>query len=353
MTAPPPAPDSAQTRLATQPARFGFDAAVRLLLLAGNTPRIEAAMRIEASTAMTYPAAPVLAVIPDAEGKAPTLRVGLPGLVGADGVLPRPIAEQVALHHAHRLARLLGLVSQGLFAALAEAGRKYRLDLGRETARLGGESLSPAERALLAIAGLGGPAVARRLGGERETLLYYAGLFSHRPRSAARLATLAADWLGQPVSVIEFTGRWRHGDPDQRTRLPAAGQPGIFCRLGGDAALGGWAWVPQSRLTLRVGPLDGERFSTLLPDRPGLARLFTLLEAYLGLEVEIAVALVVAADAVPGLSLGAESRPAPRLGWNTWLGRRRAGGDRDEARFTAASVAHARRLVPFPASGLP
>jgi type VI secretion system protein ImpH len=137
-----------------------------------------------------------------------------------------------------------------------------------------------------------------------------------RPRSAERLAALASDWLGMRVEVIEFAGAWLSLPPDQRSRVGAIGQ---FNQLSANAAAGVRAWDPQSRIVLRIGPLDRAGFERLLPDRMALHRFVSLVRAYIGFETGFAVNPVLAADNVPPLRLDATADPPPRLGWNTWL----------------------------------
>ena len=91
-----------------------------------------------------------------------------------------------------------------------------------------------------------------------------------------------------------------------------------------DAAAGVRAWDQQARIVLRIGPLDLPYFERLLPHRPLLRELASLVRAFVGFEVGFAVNPVLARDAVPPLVL---SRPdatdalggGPLLGWNTWL----------------------------------
>ena len=90
-------------------------------------------------------------------------------------------------------------------------------------------------------------------------------------------------------------------------------------RCGSDAAIGVRAWDVQAGIVLRIGPLDRESFTALLPDRPTLGRLVALVRAYLGFATDFAINPVVTAAEVPTLQLLADADPPPRLGWNTWL----------------------------------
>ena len=65
-----------------------------------------------------------------------------------------------------------------------------------------------------------------------------------------------------------------------------------------DATIGVRAWDVQSGIVLRIGPLERESFTALLPDRPALERLVALVRAYLGFAAGFAINPVVAAAAV-------------------------------------------------------
>ena len=338
--APPPEPTALQ-HLAADPADFTFDAALRVLLHHARTTDSAEATRFAARPGLGFAPADVLAVDLTADGP-PPVTLGLLGLTGTAGVLPRLYSEHAASPDGAALHALLDLLAHRMLAALGRAGLKYRLDRAVEAARLGGTGARAAHgEALLAVTGFAEPGIAGRLPFGADALLHYAGLFALRPRSAERLAALASDWLGRPVAVIEFTGAWLPIEPDQRSRLPVGRDTGTFARLGHDAAVGTRAWDPQARVVLRIGPLDRAAFEALLPDRPALVAFVALVRAYLGFEVGFAVNLVLAAAEVPAARLDATARPGARLGWNTWLGRAGgyvARGDADEARFAAETV---------------
>jgi type VI secretion system protein ImpH len=338
--APPPEPPALQ-RLAADPSAFSFDAALRLLLhRAGVTDPAEAA-RFASRNGLAFAPADVLAVDLATNGP-PKVTLGLLGLLGTAGVLPRRYSEHAASDDGAALHALLDLLAHRMLAGLGSAGLKYRLDRALETARLAGDGHRAAHaEVLLAVTGFAEPGIAARLPFSTDALLHYAGLFVLRPRSAERLAALASDWLGRRVEVIEFTGAWLPIEPDQRSRLPVGRDTGVFSRLGHDAAVGTRAWDPQARVVLRIGPLDRAAFEALLPNRPALVEFVALVRAYLGFEVGFAVNLVLAAAEVPAARLDAKARPGALLGWNTWLGRAGgyvARGDADEARFAAETV---------------
>jgi type VI secretion system protein ImpH len=310
---------SALARLGAMPRRFGFDAVVRVLARARRAEDPVDVVRFRSAAGLVYPPADVLDVRQQA-GALPEVTVGLIGLTGPSGVLPRYYSEvvtQTLRARSTALRDFLDTLAHRFVAFFARAGMKYRPARAAEAAALRTVATPDAvTQVLLALTGYGTPHLAPRLAVGTEPLLHYAGLFALRPRSADRLGALVSDWLGMKVEVVEFAGAWLSLPPDQQTRLSVNG---AWCRLGVDAAAGVRAWDPQARIILRIGPLDLKGFQLLLPDRATLHRLVSLVRAYLGFELGFAINPVLAAREVPPLLLIATADPPPRLGWNTWV----------------------------------
>jgi type VI secretion system protein ImpH len=306
-------------RLGAEPRRFRFDAAVRVLTRARREQDPANAARFHSPAGLVYPSSDILDVRQRADAF-PEVTVGLMGLTGPSGVLPRYYSEvvtQTLRSRSTALRDFLDLLSHRFVAFFARGGIKYRPARTAEaSAQRQGSPPDPVAQVLLALTGYGTPHLTDRLAAGTEPLLHYAGLFALRPRSADRLEALISDWLGLRVQVVEFAGAWLPLPPDQRTRLATNG---AWCLLGVDAAAGVRAWDPQARIILRIGPLDLRGFQRLLPDRVALHRLVSLVRAYVGFELGFAINPVLAARDVPPLLLNAASDPPPRLGWNTWI----------------------------------
>jgi type VI secretion system protein ImpH len=310
-------PRSPLETLLQSPRRFAFDAAIRVLTLARRTEDPAEVARFRSPPGLTYPAADVLEI--RGTGR-PDVTVGMIGLTGPSGVLPRHYTDAVVQALRGRSSSLhafVDLLSHRFVAFFARAGAKYRPARAAETAAsLRPPRQDPIAKVMLALTGHGTAHLTERLLISTDPLLHYAGLFATRPRSAQRLGAMASDYLGMRVEVIEFAGAWLSLPPDQRTRIGSNGQ---FNQLSADAAAGVRAWDPQARIILRIGPLDRAGFERLLPDRLALQRLVSLVRTYVGFEIGFAINPVLAADSVPPLRLDAAADPAPRLGWNTWL----------------------------------
>lgn len=347
-------PASAFARLQRMPQRFSFDAGVRLVQHAtGHADPAEAA-RFRSHPSMSFATADISAVQTAEDGP---VRIVAPliGLTGATGVLPRYYTEMLAetlRDRSRAMHDFLDMLSTRIVGHFARAGSKYRLNRTVENGRLAakdphrppGMPADPVATMLLAFTGYATNHLRERLPAGTDPLLHYSGLLAMRPRSADRLAALVSDWLGRRVDVEQFVGQWLPLPPDQRTRMAVGRRPGQFTQLGRDAAIGVRAWDMHASVVLRIGPLDLKAFIALLPDRPALRRLVSLVRAYLGIETGFAVNLVLARDEVPECRLGV-GNPAPRLGWTTWLPAPGLGRQTDarEALFEADVVEAAER----------
>ncbi|MEA2775589.1 MAG: type secretion system protein ImpH [Acetobacteraceae bacterium] len=320
----PLARTSVLNRLLREPRRFGFDAMVRVVMHATLKDDPGAAIRFRTPPGLAFPAAEVQEVTDGAGRRDAT--VGLMGLTGPSGVLPRyysEIVSQMLRGGSTALHQFLDMLGERFVAFFALAAIKYRPARQADLAML---SANPAPDAisqvLLSLTGYGTPNLTPRFAAGADALLHYAGLFAMQPRSAERLGAMLSEWLGMNVEVIEFAGAWLRLPQDQRSQI---GANGVFCRLGVDAAVGMRAWSPEARMLLRVGPLSREDFQLMLPDRDALQRLVSLVRAFVGPEIGFAVNPVLGAseffrsDDSGAMRLDTAAPTPSRLGWNTWL----------------------------------
>ncbi len=327
-------------RLKEQPQRFTFDAAVRVLTFLRRRADPATVARFTSTTGASYLPAEVTQVQIEPPSAEPRVSVGVVGLTGPTGVLPRYYSDAVVADQRSRafsLTHFLDLISHRMIAAFAAAGAKYRPHRAADVGALaaGPQRGDPVAESLLSLTGYATPHLADRLLAGPAALRHYAGLLLGPSALGRRLEALASDWLGRPVKVEQFAGAWLALPVEQRTRLGAGLSPGSFCQLSVDAAVGLRAWDQQARIVLRIGPLDLASFERLLPDQPLLRELIALVRAYVGFEVGFAVNPVLARDAVPALALAAPAASSgtgrPLLGWNTWLPTSKATQRRSDA----------------------
>lgn len=123
----------------------------------------------------------------------------------------------------------------------------------------------------------------------------------------------------------------------QWLRLPQSEQTRLgavdgHARLGTDTVLGERTWDAISKFRIRVGPVGWEDFCRLMPTGADLVPVCQLVRSYVGCELTFDLQLILKADAVPACRF-APAEGAPHLGWNTWLCSHTPHRDSDEAVF--------------------
>lgn len=355
-------------RLLREPWRFGFFQAVRLLELwlrrRGRGQRgpelVAEVLRFRNSLALGFPPsqleairaelrdpdtgiardAPLDAAVLGAAAEDGTLRhvhltPAFMGLLGAHGVLPAHYTERIAEHLARQRGQdeddgpraFLDVFSNRALALFHEAWRKYRLPL--RYALDGHDAFLPL---LLCLAGLGEPALRRRLAGPGdgavldESVGYFAAAVRHRPVSATQLARVLSEYFGQPVQAEQFVGAWYAVPPPQQSVLGEANAV-----LGSRAIAGARIWQRSLRLRLTVGPLARAGFQDFLPGGPKARALRSLLGLLTGVALEYEVELVLRAADVRNATL--DARHPGRLGWDAFLVLDAPPGDRHDVRY--------------------
>ncbi len=319
-------------------------------------PLVEVA-RFRSHLSLAFPPSSLHAVEPPNEDR-PYVRViqTFLGQTGPSGVLPRhytqlllDLGRDVKGPERRSLGDWLALFDHRLISLFYRAWEKYRFWVPYERGeafRSEPDAFTSTVFSLIGLGthGLGGrQRIAIQAGVEDEpervlgriddlSLLYYAGLFAQRPRSAIGLQNLLTDYFQLPVHVRQFQGQWLQLEAADQTRL------GTHGALGVDAVAGDRVWDVQAKFRVRLGPLVLERFEEYLPDRSPDSRrksLFLLAQMtrlYVGPELDFDVQLVLTAGEVPKSRLGGEGFGS-RLGWNTWVVSRSPERDADDAIF--------------------
>lgn len=239
------------------------------------------------------------------------------GLTGPLGVLPQMFSELVIRAERARnrsLGAFHDLFVHRLASLFLRAAGKYRHSaLVQADHGAGGDAISGG---MLALAGFGTPHLRGRTAAPDAALLYFAGLFAARNRSAAGLEAILGDYLSGPVQVIQFCERWVAVPPEEQTAMPGSGGAGQFNRLGVDSFAGARVRDVQGAFRIRIGPVRLPRFQALLPDGPALHALVDLVRLYAGPALAFDIQVVLARDDIPMLQLSPDA--PPRLGWTSW-----------------------------------
>ena len=356
------APDASPIdRLLDEPQRFEFHQAVRLLQ--GHLRQLPAderpAIRFRNSLSLSFPASEVVGIEThvradgddaDATPREPGTRERLDrveltpafmGLLGATGALPLAYSEQFAQRETagrDGAARaFLDIFQHRAVTLFHDAWRKHRLPLQFEADRR--ERYLPL---VMSLAGLGEPALRRRLHGDEggvadDALAFYCGLLQRRAVSAPHLQRVLADYFGVPVRVTQFVGRWFELDDDCQVTL---GETSF--RLGHDTLLGPRVWQRDLRARVSIGPMSRALHQRFLPGGPGALALRELLTLVSGVSLEYEVRLIVRAADVTGAVLPGTPQSivaGPRLGWDSYLVTQPCTEDREEAAYDLHALA--------------
>jgi type VI secretion system protein ImpH len=148
-------------------------------------------------------------------------------------------------------------------------------------------------------------------------LLAYAGLLTQRPRSAAALRGMLADYFESiPVAVVQCVPRMVEIPAAARNLLGARN-----CSLGTDLSLGDRVLDAGALFEVALGPMGLQEFLMFLPPGENAARLRQLVDVFDTDALDARVALRIRPEEVPRLELAGRTA---LLGWSTWLGDRPA-----------------------------
>jgi len=309
-------------KLRKEPFSFDFFQAVRLLerffperMSVGKFahPETEVA-RFGAHPSLAFPASQIQAM-DCPEGGPVRMTVNFMGLFGPQGVLPNPyttlIIERLRFGD-YSLRDFLNIFNHRAISLFYRAWRRYRFDVACEHGER--ELFS---RHLLSLVGLGSEGLRERQAVSDDTLIYYSGLLSQRPRSAQALKQILADYFDVPVEIEQFAGGWYRLDPETQCRLSEANDDNE--ELGFGVVVGDEVWNQQSRVRIVLGPLSLERYADFLPVGQCWESLRAWVRFFSNDEWDFEVKLILEREQVPACTLGAEGISGPQLGWVSWV----------------------------------
>jgi len=193
---------------------------------------------------------------PENEGEAPNMTVNFMGLTGPQGTLPNPytslIIERLRASDG-TLRDFLDIFNHRFISLFYRAWRKYRLDVSAER-----DERDRFSRHLLSLLGLGTDGLQDRLAVPDDSLVYYSGLLSQKPRSAQALCQILTDYFSVPVKIEQFAGAWYRLDPAARCCFSDSASDSECLGLG--AVVGDEVWSQQSKIRIVLGPLSLEKY---------------------------------------------------------------------------------------------
>jgi len=310
-------------RLADEPHRFGFFAAVRLLENAHpGLPRVGTSLRLRddpirfaQSPSLSFAPATIARFVPAQGDKPPVLHQRFFGLFGANGPLPLHLTEHarersrrqpsddafttfVDMFH-HRLLSLL-------YRAWAEASPAVSLDRPDN---------DPFSRWIGSLAGYGQTSLSNRDSVPDGARLAAAGILGRSVHGAEGLERILNDFFRVPVQVHQWQPHWMRLPDEAHSRIGLRNAP---VGLGQNAVIGAKVWDCQTRFRIEIGPLTLDQYKRFLPGGESMKRLRDWVLNYVGYELSCEMHLLLKKDEVPPVRLGA----AGALGWTSWLGKR-------------------------------
>jgi type VI secretion system protein ImpH len=310
--------------LAAAPYRFDFYQTLRRLeCLYSDKPRwgralrpIDEPIRLGQEADLSFAPAPLASFQTDG-GRAPRLQVRLFGLFGPNGPLPIHLTEYARerLQHAGdpTLSRFLDIFHHRFLALFYRAWAQAQPTVSHD--RPNDDRFTTFAGAFVGTA----PAPFRNRDSVPDLAkLFHVASFIRQVRNREGLSQILADFFRVPVRIEEFVAHWLRLDPRERTRVALAG-----ATLGAGAVVGSRVWDRQHKFRIHFGPLTLEEYESFLPGGAPLQKLVDWVRLYLCFELDWDVRLILKRAEVPRLTLGGGSR----LGWTTWLGRRRASTD--------------------------
>ena len=340
--------------LFNEPHRFGFFQAVRLLELkwaqtAGPAPLLGDRIRFRNSLSLAFPPSEIESLTvhrtDDALGVDRVSHVeftpAFMGLLGSQGALPVSYTESLSQMESLRKdsgpRAFMDLFANRAVSLFHQAWKKHRLALRHE--------VDPRQQFLpmaLALAGVGQKGLRDRFDAGQDgltdsALAYYAGTLQQRTLSAHQMQHVLGDYLGVPVRVEQFVGRWYTVPEAGRTMLGLESGGGV---LGQSAMLGERVWQRDLRLRVVLGPLGREGYERFLPGAPGARALASMVTMCQGVSLEYEVRLKLAKEAVQGCALDDRRSPLQgRLGWDTFLLSGPASADREDVSYDIHAAA--------------
>ncbi|HEY4934322.1 MAG TPA: type VI secretion system baseplate subunit TssG [Terriglobales bacterium] len=253
----------------------------------------------------------------------PRMSVNFMGLTGPMGVLPYCYTELIlerARAKDKTLPAFLDIFNHRMISLFYRAWEKYRFPV---TYYLGDEDLFTHH--LLDLIGLGTSGLQDRQDVPDSALLHYVALLGQQSRSASALETILRDYFEVSVEIEQFSGAWYRLDPTNQCSMQENDSESQQLGLG--AVVGDAVWDEQSRVRIKLGPMELSRYNEFLPDGPAFAALRAITRFFINDQLDFEVQLVLKREDVPDCEIGFEGDIAPRLGWVTWM--KPAAMDRD------------------------
>ncbi|MBL1276972.1 MAG: type VI secretion system baseplate subunit TssG [Ectothiorhodospiraceae bacterium] len=313
--------------------------------IAKYIPPIAEFIRFTANSSLSFPSADIDALHKGTKGTRNnqwTMNVNFIGLTGSAGILPYHYTEMTLQRLKLKdsaMANFFNMFNHRTVSLFYQASCKYNLPLQYESSRLTHQKNNGTDnstRALLSLIGFGTNNLTNRQYTKDESLIYYAGLFTEKMRTASGLQQILQHHFSIPVDIKEFIGQWQDLIVDMKTRM-ASGNAGSNHCLGKTVMLGGRGWFAQGKIQIILGPLSKKQVEKFSPGTNTLKALDEMVRLYLGFEHDYEFIMKIRKIDIPDKPSFAKDNTAI-LGWNMWLSSKNASShDPDDIVFIPVS----------------
>lgn len=234
------------------------------------------------------------------------------GLVGQAGVLPNHFTELMLERldaKDNGLKAFLNIFEDRIINLFYQSWEQSRFYLALEQ----GED-TRAQRIINLIHSLTGQPIAIESETDKNIRLFYSGLYTKKNRPKGALEVLLSDYFLLPVKVIENQGRWFSLETEDVTKISRKKQNNY---LGVNAVVGHRVWYIQNQFKIQVNADSYEVFKKLLPNRPMLKKLRSMVSEYIGMEFQFVLEVLVNKKTIPLTKISKKNHA--QLGWNSWL----------------------------------
>lgn len=249
------------------------------------------------------------------------MKVTFMGLTGPSGVLPMHYSEQLLEQNRKKdyaMSDFFNLFNHRAISLHYRGWEKYRVQYHFERSRREGNNNDKLSNMLQSLLGFGKTDPQQKHTQNIDNLLFYAGHYAQKRKTAAGLENILSDYFKISVTICQFVGSWNRLQDSECTRTPGKDVPfGQFNRLGKDTIIGKRVWYSQGKFRIKLGPLNQQQFKQFLPGCAGLKKLKELTNAYIGPEFSFDIQLISEETNVPKCQLSKHT--PPQLGYFTWL----------------------------------
>ncbi len=162
------------------------------------------------------------------------------------------------------------------------------------------------------LLGIGVPSLQNRDNIPDYTKLHFAAHLGCHTKHSEGLVSILRDYFRVPVKIQEFIGEWLAIPKNSYCYLDKDHTTG---QLGVSAVLGVNSWQCQHKFRIEIGPLNLHDYEDFLPTGKRLKNVLSLVNNYMGFELNWDLNLMLNKKEVPTTQLGKYGQ----LGWTSWL----------------------------------